>query len=85
MAELKIDTTLTEQEQQLMTLMLGFATGMVIEKINPQLASTCVRIVNKLLALSPEFLPYDETSFDFLKFQESAQFPIQEGSQAVTL
>lgn len=66
MAELRIETTLTEQEHELMTLMLGYATGMVVDRIDPKLAPVCVRIVNKLLALSPEFLPYDEKSFDFL-------------------
>ena len=64
MTDLKIDTTLTQLEHELMTLMLGFATATVIEKVDPQLAPVCIRIVNKLMALSPEYMPYDEKSFD---------------------
>ena len=73
---MKVEAQLTEDEQDLLLLMLGYATGMVIYQLHPALAPVCVRIINKLMALNPEFAPYDETSFDFLKFQESA-FPFK--------
>ena len=64
MADLKIDTTLTDEEQSLLCLMLGYGTGMVVSEMDPQLGKTCVRIVNKLMLLNPDFLPYDENRFD---------------------
>lgn len=59
-----------------MTLMMGYATGMVIDRLDARLAPVCVRIINKLLMNCPEFRPYDETSFDSSKVNE-CMFPFK--------
>lgn len=62
---MKLDVELTEAEYDWLVYMLGMATGTLIgETRSPEMAKKCVQLINKLLAVSPAFVPYDENSFD---------------------
>lgn len=62
MADSKINTTLTQEEHDMLCQMLGLATGVIARDFHRDLFPICLRVTNKLLAASPDFIPYDETS-----------------------
>jgi hypothetical protein len=62
---MKIDCELTDAERSALSFMLGLSTGQALSEFrDPELARNCVRLMNKLFAKSPNYLPYDENSFD---------------------
>ena len=62
---MKIDCELNEREQTALGLLMGLATGAAIfEFRDVEMAKTMVRVMNKLYALSPDFIPYDADNFD---------------------
>jgi hypothetical protein len=63
---MKIDCELTDEEEGALALMMGAATAILImqHRDKPEMARTCVRIMNKLYSLTPNYMPYDENSFD---------------------
>jgi hypothetical protein len=70
---MKIDCTLSETEKDTLALMMGFATARVVSENDPEMARTGVRLMNKLFALSPDYRPYDEKTFDSL----TGKFPFR--------
>ena len=58
----KIEAELTDEEHDMFCMMLGAATGYVIEHFGISRKKQCLTIVNKLLANDPDFFPYDENS-----------------------
>ena len=58
-----IQADLTEEEEEALCFLLGLATGQAV-RLDQKLTINAVRITNKLLANSPNFVPYDEKSFD---------------------
>ena len=61
---MKIDTELDDREYASLLLMMGCAIGIYSMQGNVTLCKTCVRAANKLLASAPDFIPYDESSYD---------------------
>jgi hypothetical protein len=62
---MKIDCELSQEESDALCMALGAGTAILLTKFkSPTAALTCVRVMNKLYALSPDYRPYDESGFD---------------------
>lgn len=79
MSDLRIDATLTVDEVAVLCIAMGIAVGQLCTEPIPGLvnAKSCVRLMNKLLANSPEYIPYDESSFD----AATERFPFRQVKQ----
>ncbi len=62
---MKIDCELTPNEKDVLAMMMGALTGFTMVKFfDPEKARTMIRVMNKLYALSPDYVPYDPDSYD---------------------
>lgn len=63
---LTINTELTDDEKDILLMALGMATGGILKStmFSKDHALRLLVVTNKLFAGSPDFRPYDTTSFD---------------------
>ncbi len=62
---MKIDCELTDEEKGALAMMMGMATGLAaFHNGDMALARVIVRMMNKIYALSPDYIPYDESTFN---------------------
>lgn len=61
---MKIEAQLTDRERDLLCLMMGAATGFMLEHFGNDVGPECVILINKLMAHDPEYMPYDAHHFD---------------------
>lgn len=56
---MNINVILTDEEQDLLALMMGAGTGVISEGYG---MNRCLQLTNKLFALCPTYTPYDTTA-----------------------
>jgi hypothetical protein len=60
----RIDVELTQDEADTLLYALGTETGIAALQKDEARAKRLIHVVNKLFSSSPDFIPYDEDSYD---------------------
>lgn len=68
-----INVELTEEERDALLFLLGSGTGNAVQLQMFGVAKAGIRILNKMFADSPDYIPYDENSLD----STSLMFPFK--------